>query len=308
MDSNSSIILKNLTESWNKRAQVKQEEFLPYLQESKEDFISELLPFSHSQIYKAQSPKTKSKILTCGWMLYNFKTIQIESKIVILSCLDIIKNGSSAIDDSELLLITTETLTDESYHIYLIMKANQFTEQKRGFKIDPTVFKLIQEKQKLQNNAENWQKSLINLIFAVVSEVYIGDYLDKLSYASEIQPFNQMVTMIHRKDELCHRKIFKEIAKYIFCKLNVKQKNYFAQIFPVPLKWFFDRELEAWENALIQIKCENYKNMISDAKSMSQHPRDYSQVIALAEEIGILKLQSGKDSFHAEKIIYTTNH
>ena len=101
-----------------------------------------------------------------------------------------------------------------------------------------------QNRKKPQNNAtEKWQKNLINLIFAIISEVYIGDYLDALSHASEIQSFNRTVTMIHRKDELAHRRIFKEFAKFIFFKLNSKQKEYFSQIFPVPIKWFFDNPL-----------------------------------------------------------------
>lgn len=303
MDSNN-LILKNLTELWSKRAQVKKEEFLPFFEANQEDFISALLPFSHSPSYQVLSPAVKSKILTCGWLLYNFKTIQIESKIVTASCLDIIKKGSSCTDDEELLLIASETLTDEAYHIYLIMKANQFTEKKRGFKITPPLFNLIIEKNKLQNNAtEAWQKDIINLIFAIVSEVYIGDYLDALSHSKEIQSFNQIVTMIHRKDELSHRRIFKEIAKYVFHKLNLKQKTYFSKIFPIPLKWFFDRELEAWESALIQIKCTNVNDIISDAKSLSQPTRDYTQIISLAKEIGIFELQVGKDAFYTEGIV-----
>ncbi|MBA3662281.1 MAG: diiron oxygenase [Gammaproteobacteria bacterium] len=304
MDSNHSLLLKKLTASWSKRAQVKKEELLPFWEEKHEDFISALLPFSHSAHYQALSPSVKSKILTCGWLLYNFKTIQIESKIVMGSCLDIIKEGSSVTDNEAILLLATETLTDEAYHIYLIIKANQFTEQKRGFKINPPLFNLILEKNKLQNNAtESWQKILINLVFAIVSEVYIGDYLDVLSHSNQIQPFNQMVTMLHRKDELAHRKIFKEIAKNIFNKLNLKQKNYFSKIFPLPLKWFFDREMEAWESALLQIKCKDFKKLIFDAKSMLEPARDYTQIISLAEEIGILESQVGKDAFHSEKII-----
>lgn len=304
MDANHSLLLKKLRDSWSKRAQVKKEELLPFLEKKHEDFLSSLLPFSHSDAYQALPSAVKSKILTCGWLLYNFKTIQIESKIVIASCLEIIKNGPSFIDNKELLLIATETLTDESYHIYLLLKANQFTEDNRGFKINPSLFNLIVEKEKLQKNTiEPWQKNLVNLIFAIVSEVYIGDYLYTISHSKEIQPFNQMITMIHRKDELSHRQIFKEIAKCVFKKLNLKQKEYFAKIFPVPLKWFFDMEIDAWENTLKQIKCENFKKIISDANSKAKPTRNYAQIISLANELGVLDLQIGKDSFFSEKIL-----
>jgi hypothetical protein len=88
------LILRKLNrvKSWDHRAQVKKNELNidMLLDDSRDDFLPELLPFKYHP-YFLEAPESMQKtILSCGWLAYNEKTVNIEAKIVNPACMHII--------------------------------------------------------------------------------------------------------------------------------------------------------------------------------------------------------------------------
>ena len=302
--SHSQLFLQKMSQSWQKRAQVKTQEIdiKSTVDYSLPDFRADLLPFKdHPEFLKA-SPEMKSKILSCGWLAYNEKTIDIESKIINPACNHIIHGEVPGVDDEISQQIASETLVDESYHILLVNKACHLTRHKRDLKsIKLPDFNLIVKMRQEQDKwSESWQKVLIQIATATVSELFISDYLDLLADDRTIQPFNRLVVDTHRRDEMAHGIIFNHLSKHIFSKLTGEQQEFFIKILPKPVRWFANIELTVWKAMLKQIGFANADKVITDcaaANEVNLLRIDYTGIMSLAKELGILNSSRGIDSF-----------
>ena len=138
---------------------------------------------------------------------------------------------------------------------------------------------------------ESWEKELVSAVTAIVSEVFISDYLKLLTKADGIQPMNLAVVKAHYADEMVHGKVFKLLAKNMFANLNTEQREFFADVLYLPSVWFADNELDVWLSALQQINFKNAESMIADTKlrnASNIENLDFSEVNFLARELGIV--------------------
>lgn len=283
-------ILQQIANTWERRAQIKK----PYLDDiafdmEADDFLIELLPFKHHPLFLSASKEMQSKILSCGWIMYNQKTVLIENEIITPTCLSIIAERLPGLGDITSKQIANETMIDESYHSLLVLRAIQMTERLRNFSIDLPKLNFIQLMKREQSlYSLNWQKVLVQFVTAIISEIFISDYLKLLSDSSSVQPFNQKITQIHRDDELAHRHIFKYFAKFVYTHLSHKQKAFFATIFTKPIKWFHDREFTAWKASLIQIGFKDTERMLRDcAFAATTSTINYTELNLLAAELDL---------------------
>lgn len=304
------FLLEKMATNWHQRAQVVQvkkklergSSIEMAFDETRDDFRVDLLPFRNHPDFLAAPVATQKKILSCGWLAYNEKTIDIESQIVSPVCNHIIYRELPGADDGISQEIASDTLTDEAYHILLVISACRITRQQRGLeKLKLPSFNLVINMRREQAKySELWQKMLICLATATVSEVFISDYLDLLADDLTIQPLNQLTVATHRADEMAHSSIFKNLAKCIYSQLNFQQKEFFARILPKPIAWFANSELEVWRAILNQIGFSQTERLIADCTADNQVNSmriDYSGITALAEELGILDFSAGFDSF-----------
>jgi len=302
--SRSQAFLQKMSKNWQKRAQVKNQEIdiKSNIDSSLPDFRVDLLPFKDHPDFLKASPETKSKILSCGWLAYNKKTIDIESKVINPACNYIIYGEVPGVDDEISQQIASETLVDESYHILLVNKACHLTRRQRRLEsIELPDFNLVVKMRQEQDKwSLSWQKVLVQIATATVSELFISDYLDLLAHDRTIQPFNRLIVDTHRRDEMAHSPIFNHLAKHIFSKLTQEQKEFFIDILPKPVRWFADGELAVWRAMLEQIGFASTAKVISDctaAKEVDLLRIDYSGIISLAEELGVFSSSRGFDSF-----------
>ncbi len=296
----SRTLLQRMNNVWEKRSQVKKQEVDPreLLDPTKPDFRLDLLPFKNHPAFLTASEEMKDKILSCGWLMYNWKTVAIELKVVNPVCQDIIYHLFPGVSDAIVQEVATDTLVDESYHVQLVNKACSITRQQRGLQaLKSPEFNLVLNMQREQSlYPEYWQKLLIKLATSVVSEVFVSDYLKLLSSDKTIQPFNRVVVDTHRRDEDAHSCIFKSLVKCIYSELTLEQKEFFINVLPKPVYWFADHELEIWQSMLEQIGFEQSQVVYTDCKQVNRHNLmniDYSEVIELVQE---LDPQRGKES------------
>jgi P-aminobenzoate N-oxygenase AurF len=309
-DSQARALLQRLVNSWGRRARVKQPELEgeTLFDDSKADFIPELLPFREHPAFLAAPDDMQQQILSCGWLAYNEKTVDIEAKIIAPACAHIIAGEVPGLQDSVSGQIAGQTLVDEAYHELLVLKACLVTRARRGLGTVtvPESQLIVQMRQAQAQCSAPWQQVLVQLATAIVSEVFISDYLKVLSTEMTIQPFNRLTVDAHRRDELAHGSIFKGLAQCLYGSLKAHERAFFAEVLPKPVHWFANSELEVWQAMLRQIGFRATDTVIRDCRSANEENLariDYADVIALAQELGLLDGQRGLDSFAREGLV-----
>ena len=311
-------LLMKMSCNWSKRAQVLR---VPKRLEheatssmaydmSRDDFLENLLPFADHPLYVTASDEMKTKILSCGWLAYNEKTVDIESQIISPACNHIIYKDVPGVDNPASQIIASDTLVDEAYHIQLVINACQITREYRGLNHIRLPRFAITNNLNLEKSVlgDSWKKILMQIATAIVSEVFISDYLNLLATDLTIQPFNRLTVFTHRQDERAHHSIFKTLARCIYLSLNNEQKRFFAEVLPLPVRWFANLELDVWESILKQLNFSGVSHVINDCRQKNNVDLlriDYSGITSLAQEIGILETSEGLDSFSQAGLLTT---
>jgi alpha-N-dichloroacetyl-p-aminophenylserinol N-oxygenase len=309
-ESQARALLQRFAKSWGRRARVKQPELEgeKLFDDRKADFIPELLPFREHPAFLAAPDGMRQQILSCGWLAYNEKTVDIESKIIAPACHHIISGDVPGLQDSVSRQIAGQTLVDEVYHELLVLNACLVTRARRGLEAVtvPESQLIVQMRQAQAQCSAPWQRVLVQLATAIVSEVFISDYLKVLSTEMTIQPFNRLTVDAHRRDELAHGSIFKGLAQCLYGSLKAHECAFFAEVLPKPVHWFANSELDVWQAMLRQIGFRAADTVIRDCRSANEENLariDYSDLIALAAELGLLDVQRGVDSFAREGLV-----
>ena len=133
-ESKARALLQRLANSWERRACVKQPDFDcgTLFDDSKDDFVPNLLPFKDHPAFLAAPEGMQKQILSCGWLAYNEKTVDIEAKIVASTCTHIIYGEVPGLQDGISKQIAIQTLVDEAYHEMLMLNACRVTRDRRG--------------------------------------------------------------------------------------------------------------------------------------------------------------------------------
>lgn len=300
--SHTRMMLDRLAGTWGMRAQVKKRELEPMFEDGREDFLESLLPFKDMPQYLSCPPELKSRILSCGWLMYNAKTTQIETEIVNPVCHEIMTGQFPGLLGESAQHAVCETMVDEVYHVHLVERASRFTRRQRGLDgiVIPT-FNLVEHMRRRQEDyGEPWQRRMVQFATAAVSEIFISDYLHLLSESPEIQPFNRMTVAAHRHDELVHGPLFRSLTHAFTAELTGAERETLAEILPEPVIWFADRELDIWLALLQQLGFVGAEAMIAECRSLGTadvRSLDYSGVVSLAEELELLDAATARDSF-----------
>ena len=202
----------------------------------------------------------------------------------------------------------SETLVDEGYHVLMVVNAMRACKAFRKLEsIRLGRFQLTRMmNQEVSQADEDWKKMIVKLVTSIVSEVFISDYLSLISEARSIQPLNRYTTDTHKKDEMAHSGIFRTFTKEIYFNLNGKQQRYFSETIAKHIKWFASKELDIWSEILTFIDFPNAEEIINDCRSTGESDLsrvDYSELIELSEEVGILDSTEGREAFERENII-----
>src|SRR3990167_1687128 len=253
----SRAILRKMASIWMRRAQVKKDT-LPMdsiLEPDKPDFLVKLLPFGEHPDFLTAMPEMQQKILSCGWLAYNEKTIAIESAIISPTCNNIVYGLIPGAQDQVSRQLISETLVDEAYRVLMVVNACKVTREQRRLALCRfPMFSLEKNMKSTQAKySEAWQKRLICFATAIVSEIFISDYLDQLSGEESIQTLNRLTVEAHRKDELAHSNIFSHLTKCVYANLSTKERKFLAEMLPKPVRWFASIELDVWKYMLEQI-------------------------------------------------------
>jgi hypothetical protein len=303
-------LLKKLANTWGRRAQVKKDDFEidTLFDEGKVDFRIDLLPFKDHPAFLKAPESMQKKILSCGWLAYNEKTVEIETKIVTPACVPILYGEVPGVQDEVSRQIASQTLVDEAYHVLLVINACRITREQRDLLSVrlPECTLIVKMREAQEQCSERWQKLLVQLVTAIVSEVFISDYLKILSGDMSIQVLNRLTVDVHRRDELAHSGIFKNLAKCMYANLSRKEREFVMDVLPKPVRWFASLELDVWASMLQQIDFPAVETMINDCRSVNEENLerlDYTGILSLAAELGAFESQRGIESFYREGLV-----
>ncbi len=250
--------IKPYENAWYKRAQVldiKKPLIKTEFDEDKWDYLPELMPFYDHPLWIPINEETKKRVASYAWIMYNMRTILIETNIVSPLCHSIVNKKINIIENFEFQHLATQALIDESYHTLLSLDGIKLIMTKR--KIDPIDFPAFDldlfYKERMSTYSDNSNKlELFQLATVIASEVLISDYLSLLATSQTIQPICQQVTKIHWHDEVAHSNVFKLIADKLITQINSEQIEFFIENIYQSSKWFIHEELDVWRTILMK--------------------------------------------------------
>ncbi len=298
---NANNIFDRIVYGWDERARIYKGSIKQEFNENEKDFLEYLLPFYTHPLYQRLDLQDKSNCLSCGWLIYNEKTIAIESDVVAPACNNIISGVIPGTKKDNIRLAACETLVDEAYHILMVERANQTTRKIRSLSnINIPNFSISKEIAKAFSLcSENWMTPLLSFATATVTEVLISDYLAQLSRSEDIQPLNRMTVAAHLHDELAHSKIFSSLLSQTYHKLSGEQKRFLISSMADAIQWFSDSELILWKDVLKQLKIENYELIINDCLNQKENNTtiNYSDFVSVITNNGLLDDDFSHDTF-----------
>lgn len=299
-------MLRKIAKTWHSRAQVRRGDPAPELtfDAARPDFPIELLPFrTHPRFLRFSEPE-KSRTLTAAWFVYSAKTIEIETHIVNPFCCDVLKERIPGLREGACREIISQTMVDESYHVLMTANADCITGLGRGLKVTvPTSSLTASMMSHRDSYRDSWQATLVQFATALVSEVFVSDYLKLLSSDRSIQPLHRAVVDAHRRDESVHNTIFRQLARLVYVELSPREREFFSAIMPRPVRWFAEYDFDMWANVFAQLEIDDVREMIGDCKAAQQGDLgriDYSGIVELANELGVTHLAVGRQSFAEE--------
>ena len=285
-------LIKQFVRTWPKRAAVCSMTGLEPtgdFDNNKYDYPMHLVPFCKHPLFQKLDNELQGLILTWGWIGYNQRIITTESTIVNPALL-YVADQLLGRDEWDLQESIRQTLVDEHYHTLMHMKAVEYTQQNRKLTqqlmLPPTVAcRSLADTQSIL--VESWQKSLVPVAFATVSEISIGALLNLLANDETIQPFHREVVRAHRNDEYSHSKTLAEIFRVVYTKLDTEKQKFFVKVLPDALRSFVAQDYSMWEAILDQLGVPDYNIILNDCP-LKPIVRDYNAIQQFAEKIGIL--------------------
>ncbi len=285
-------LLEKIAKGWDKRAQVRRGDSheLNIFDEEAADFPIQLIPFSSHPDFCLLDQEVVNTLLSCAWLIYCGKTLDIENHIVTPVCIDIIDKRFTGLQCVLSEQLAGETMVDEAYHVLLTVNACNITKRYRNLNISlPRCALMNCMEDFLHHCPEQWQQDIVKFVTCSVSEIFISDYLSLLSSANDIQPLHQQVVFAHRQDELAHRSVFQKLAKMMYQGLPDVQKDFFASVLLKPVHWFAKTDFSIWKSILNQLNLNQFQYIIDDCREGNDDldSIDYSGVLQLADDLGI---------------------
>jgi hypothetical protein len=228
------------------------------------DFLEELLPFCMAEEWKNASKSIKDITLSYAWIIYNHKTIYIESDLILPVCVDIIK-GLYVLDSHEQIQgIVAQAMVDEAVHTQMsINAANTVLKFRELAEPEYTHFFLTEWRNHLLSSVSTDEdKRLVALGIACASETLVTAYLEKIATAISIQRLCKEVTAAHASDELIHSGVFTLVLKNAIQHLSERERRLLLNSMYEAIAIFANKELGVWSCILSQIKFPSYKSML----------------------------------------------
>ncbi len=269
-------VLKKLLRGWSRR-ETRREDWAPEMRFDleREDFPVQLMPFADHPLFWAAPQEARAELLTCAWLAYNRKAVDLEERIVGPACIDLSRNALPVEANTDVRAAARACFVDEGAHILMLHAANHLARHHRGLthiRLAPTSMVTNLETE-LAQESDTAKRSLLRLAAAVIAENSITDYLATLLQPNAVlQPLHRALTEWHRKDELAHAGMFRAILTMVHQQLDQAQRKFLERSLFWAREQFYAIDWHNWQSLLQQLKFPNSERMCQEVQDSWRAP------------------------------------
>lgn len=289
--------LKRLVASWPRRATVRTDmaDFMGAELDGsgRTDYPITLVPFADHPRFLDAPEESRELVSTLAWQAYNARVIAAE-EYVANPTFEMLTHGVfPGVDRYEAKEAVQQSHIDEVWHTYMHMTAMQRTREARQLTAEPDYSHPVTNDRLFQLTAERsekWGRDILFLVWTVVGELHINNFLELLARDRTIQPMHSLVARLHARDEAAHGPIVAEVMKDIFVHLNKEQRELFIQTIPDAIIALGAQDYEIWADILDFVGIAGAKDIIADTRRLpgtDMMLTDFSTVARLVRDLEI---------------------
>jgi hypothetical protein len=290
-------VIQRLALNWEKRATVKRDDpdLLDLFDPELPDYPDTIVPFKDHHTYQELSSEQQGEILSWAMIALNRNTMFSEQRVVNPAFSLILQGEFPGLWGEALEISLMQSMVDEQYHTLMHHMASGITRKRRGkpFKDSdlPLPYYSRVHMQLSADAPERWQRSLLTLSFATITELCIGGYLELIAKAPGIQPMNLALARLHRHDEVCHGSINGELVKVLYPQLNKEQQRFLVQALCDALEAYAANDYGTWQTVMKLVGVKGGEEMLLDVQDAGRKAllRDYSGLYRVFEDLDVLE-------------------
>lgn len=289
--------LKRIVAAWPRRATVRTDMTAVMTPEPDDpnvtDYPVHLIPFAEHPRFLDAPDESRQLVNTLAWQAYNARVIAAE-EYVANPTFEMLTHGVfPGVDRYEAKEAVQQSHIDEVWHTYMHMTAMQRTKEARNLTTQPDyshpvtnrrLFELVAER------SEKWERDMLFLVWTVVGELHINNFLELLARDRTIQPMHSLVARLHARDEAAHGPIVAEVMKDIFVHLDKGQREIFVRTLPDAIRALGAQDYEIWSDILRFVGVPGAVEIINDTRRLpgtEMMLADFSTVERLVRDLDI---------------------
>lgn len=230
---------------------------------------------------------------TLAWQAYNARVIAAEEHVANPTFEMLAHGVFPGIDRHEAKEAVQQSHIDEVWHTYMHMTAMQRTKEARKLSVEPDYSHPITNRRLFELTAgrsEKWERDILFLVWTVVGELHINNFLELLAHDKTIQPMHSLVARLHARDEAAHGPIVAEILKDVFVHLNKEQRELFIDTLPAAIKALGAQDYGIWSDILEFVGVAGATEILADTRTLpgtEMMLTDFSTVHRLIQDLEI---------------------
>lgn len=287
-------LFADIARSWSKRATVTSSmahrlSFEP--ENDLPDYPVDLLPFADHPLFERLPECSRQTILSYAWLAYNQRTIAAEVNVANPAFELVYADFFPASDMPFLKQAIRQSIVDEDFHTLMHTRAVEQTCAARGIRLlnhSPSIS--LRTLYKVQAAADGlWERNLLVLVFAIVSEISINAHLNVIARARSIQPSHRRLATFHNRDETAHARLLADYAIQLYPRLSPSQQRSFERALPIALESFVAQDFVVWKEIFDAVGVPQGSRILADCTQASdgRFIRDFSGLASLVGELGI---------------------
>lgn len=267
--------LRRLVAAWPRRATIRTDMDAVMTPEPDEsgltDYPVHLIPFAEHPRFLDAPDESRRLVNTLAWQAYNARVIAAE-EYVANPTFEMLAHGVfPGVDRYETKEAMQQSHIDEVWHTYMHMTAMQRTTEARNLTTQPDYSHPITNRilfELVADRSEKWERDMLYLVWTVVGELHINNFLELLARDRTIQPMHATVARLHARDEAAHGPIVAEVMKDVFVHLNREQRELFVRTLPAAIKALGAQDYEIWSDILRFVGVPAAAEIVNDTRRL----------------------------------------
>ncbi|MEV8057730.1 diiron oxygenase [Streptomyces antimycoticus] len=289
--------LKRIVAAWPRRATVRTD-MASFMEaglcaSGPTDYPVHLIPFAQHPRFLEASDESRQLVNTLAWQAYNARVIAAEEYVANPTFEMLTRGVFPGVDRYEVKEALQQSHIDEVWHTYMHMTAMQRTKEARKLTVEPDYSHPVTNRRLFELTAERsekWERDILFLVWTVVGELHINNFLELLARDKLIQPMHALVARLHARDEAAHGPIVAEVMKDVFVHLNKEQRELFIRTLPDAIIALGAQDYGIWYDILQFVGIPHSTEILADTRRQPDTEMmltDFSTVERLVRDLEI---------------------